>query len=124
MRGVIRGIAGIHGARSHVSLRAITPSVFNDPGQTRCLEKAARTVLGDDNVEYLDQPSLGAEDFAEMLKHVPGCMFRLGVAGPEGCYPLHHGCFNPDERAISTGVEVLTAALLQRFDLPVDPVSP
>jgi len=124
IEGVVQGIVGIHGARSHVSLRAITPSVFNDVNQTRCLEKAARAVLGDDNVEYLAQPSLGAEDFAEMLKHVPGCMFRLGVAGPEGCYPLHHGCFNPDEGAIATGVEVLAFTLLQRFDRPVDSVSP
>ena len=120
IEGVIQGIVGIHGARAHVNLRSITPSVFNDPGQTRYLEKAARAVLGDDNVEYLSQPSMGAEDFAEMLKHVPGCMFRLGVAGPEGCYPLHHGCFNPDERCIATGVEVLTATLLQRFELPVN----
>lgn len=124
IEGVIQGIVGIHGARSHVSFRSITPSVFNDASQTRCLEKAARAVLGDDNVEYLPQPSLGAEDFAEMLKHVPGCMFRLGVAGPEGCYPLHHGCFNPDESAIATGVEVLTATLLQRFASSVDCVSP
>ena len=123
IEGVIQGIVGIHGARCRVSLRAITPSVLNDPSQTRCLEKAARAVLGDENVEYLSQPSLGAEDFAEMLQHVPGCMFRLGVAGPEGCHPLHHGCFNPDESAIATGVEVLTATLLQQFDLPVDQVS-
>ena len=121
---VIQGIVEIHGARSRVSLRPITPSVFNDAGQTRCLEKAARAVLGDDNVEYLPQPSLGAEDFAEMLQHVPGCMFRLGVAGPGGCYPLHHGCFNPDERAIAIGVEVLAATLLQRFDSPGDHISP
>ena len=59
-----------------------------------------------------------------MLKHLPGCMFRLGVANPEGCYPLHHGCFNPDESAIATGVEVLTATLLHRFTSPVDYTSP
>ena len=124
IEGVIQGIVGIHGARCQVSLRAITPSVFNDASQTRCLEKAARAILGDDNVEHLPQPSLGAEDFAEMLKHIPGCMFRLGVAGPEGCHPLHHGCFNPDEKAIATGVEVLTATLLQRFDDSMEHVSP
>jgi metal-dependent amidase/aminoacylase/carboxypeptidase family protein len=63
-------------------------------------------------VQRLEQPSLGAEDFAELLHDVPGTMFRLGVAGPEGCAPLHSGFFNPEERALGVGVQVLTAAML------------
>jgi len=123
---VIQGIVAIHGAQAHVDLRSITPSVVNDPSQTRCLARAACAVVGEENVEHLPQPSLGAEDFAQMLQHVPGCMFRLGVAGSEGCYPLHHGCFNPDEGAIAIGVDVLTVTLLHRFASTVGsvPLSP
>ena len=63
-------------------------------------------------VQPVDQPSLGAEDFAELLRDVPGTMLRLGVAGPEGCAPLHHGRFHPDEQALGVGIRVLTASLL------------
>ena len=109
---VIQGIAAVHGAKATVDLKTITPSVVNDPVYTRCLEQAAIAVLGRDKVVNLPEPSLGAEDFAEMLQEVPGCMFRLGVAGKDGCRPLHHGSFNPDEASIATGVSVLAGALL------------
>jgi metal-dependent amidase/aminoacylase/carboxypeptidase family protein len=59
----------------------------------------------------VEQPSLGAEDFAELLRDVPGMMMRLGVAGPEGCAALHNGAFALDETALAVGIEVLTATL-------------
>jgi len=40
-------------------------------------------------------------------------MFRLGVAGPEGCAPLHNCAFNPHEACLGIGVEVLTLTLLR-----------
>ena len=69
--------------------------------------------LGPDKVQWLEQPSLGAEDFAELLETTRGTMFRLGVAGPEGCSPLHSNSFNPDERALAVGIGVLSRALLR-----------
>ena len=68
--------------------------------------------LGADQVLRLEQPSLGAEDFAELIRDVPGMMFRLGVAGADGCAPLHNGHFLPDERCLEAGISVLTAAIL------------
>ena len=55
---------------------------------------------------------LGAEDFAELLRDVPGMMVRLGVAGPEGCAPLHNGAFALEEDALGVGIAVLTATVL------------
>ena len=49
--------------------------------------------LGRDKVLLVEQPSLRAEDFCERLRDVPVMMVRLGVAGPEGCAPLHNGTF-------------------------------
>ena len=51
---------------------------------TTLLERCAVECLGRDKVLKVEQPSLGAEDFAELLQDVPGMMVRLGVAGPEG----------------------------------------
>ena len=43
-------------------------------------------------------------------------MFRLGVAGPEGCSPLHSNTFCPDEGALEVGIRVLTLSLLRWMD--------
>ena len=46
--------------------------------------------------------SLGGEDFAWYLDHVPGAMARLGVKSPgqERPYDLHQGSFDVDEAAL------------------------
>lgn len=92
--------------------RSIAPPVYNDPKLTQLLENSAIALLGDANVLRLEQPSLGAEDFAELLQDIPGTMFRLGVSGLNGCAPLHNGYFAPDERCLEIGISVLTSTLL------------
>ncbi len=100
------------GGSATVRYRCIAPPVVNDPELTALLERTARSCLGEERVQPVRQPSLGAEDFAELLRDVPGTMMRLGVAGPEGCAPLHNGRFEPDEQALGAGIEVLSATLL------------
>ncbi|AII42143.1 hydrolase [Synechococcus sp. KORDI-100] len=100
------------GGEAQVRYRCIAPPVWNDAALTSLLETAAVGCLGRERVLPVELPSLGAEDFAELLRDVPGTMMRLGVAGPQGCAPLHNGTFDPDERALGVGVQVLTATLL------------
>ena len=80
---------------------------------TELLADAATKLLGRDQVLWLEQPSLGAEDFAELQQGTPATMFRLGVAGPKGCTPLHSNSFDADEGSLAVGVQVLSASLLQ-----------
>ena len=108
----VQAICSGFGATATVRYRCIAPPVHNDPRLTALLERCAMEQLGSDQVLRLEQPSLGAEDFAELIRDVPGMMFRLGVAGPDGCAPLHNGQFLPDERCLETGIRVLTAAIL------------
>ena len=68
--------------------------------------------MNEENIVYLENPSLGAEDFAFFLQDVPGTMFRLGVAGYQGCAPLHSGHFSLDERSLELGVNILTQTLV------------
>jgi amidohydrolase len=106
-----QAICAAHGARVQMVWRGIAPPVQNDLQLTRLLETIAVEQLGRDQVLELAQPSLGAEDFAHYLTELPGCMFRLGVAGPNGCAPLHNGGFNPDEGCIAIAVNLLATAL-------------
>jgi len=102
-----------HGGEARVRYRCISPPVHNDPELTQLVAAAAVDLLGAERVQWLEQPSLGAEDFAELLEGTRGTMFRLGVAGPEGCTPLHSNTFAPDERALPVGVKVLSLSLLR-----------
>ena len=109
----VQSIAQSFGGKANVNYRCITPIVYNDPELTRLLESCAVSLLGEENVVRLDRPSLGAEDFAELLRDVPGTMFRLGVAGANGCAPLHNGQFSLDERSLVVGIEVITETLFR-----------
>ena len=104
-------ICAAYGGQLKMQWRGIAPPVQNDPQLTLLLETIAVEQLGREQVLELAQPSLGAEDFAHYLNHLPGCMFRLGVAGLDGCAPLHHGGFNPDEACMPVAVNLLATAL-------------
>ena len=99
-------------AKADVRYQSIAPPVYNDPELTNLLERCALSKFGPERVTRLDQPSLGAEDFAELLEGVPGTMFRLGVAGSEGCAPLHNGHFALDESSLEVGIDLLTETLI------------
>ncbi|WP_398335015.1 amidohydrolase [Vulcanococcus sp.] len=109
----VKALCEGHGGQARVHYRCISPPVHNDPELTQLVAGVATELLGRPRVHWLEQPSLGAEDFAELQRDTPATMFRLGVAGPQGCTPLHSNSFAPDERCLAVGVEVLSASLLR-----------
>lgn len=108
-----------HGGEARVHYRCISPPVHNDPELTQLVADTAVGLLGRTKVQWLEQPSLGAEDFAQLLEGTRGTMFRLGVAGPGGCTPLHSNSFDPDEGCLEVGIKVLTLSLLRWMEQPV-----
>lgn len=109
----VKALCEGHGGEARVRYRCISPPVHNDPTLTGLVAEAAVELLGRSNVRWLEQPSLGAEDFAELQRDTPGTMFRLGVAGPQGCTPLHSNSFEPDEGCLAVGIQVLSLSLLR-----------
>jgi amidohydrolase len=66
-------------------------------------------MLGKKNVLIIDNPQMGAEDFAFFLEKVPGIFFRIGVRSEKRGinYPLHSPRYNIDEEALSIGSKVM-----------------
>ena len=94
------------------------PPVVNDAGSVTSLSRAAARVLGD-AAEVPTTQSLGGEDFAWYLQHVPGAMARVGTRTPGGATnDLHRGDFDPDERAVGVGALLLAAAALDSHTGP------
>ncbi|HIK38224.1 MAG: M20 family metallopeptidase [Geminocystis sp.] len=116
-RRIVEGICQIYGARCELKYNRRLPSVQNDWQLTKIVEKAAIEALGEQNVIIINEPSLGAEDFAIYLEHARGTMFRLGIGLKEGKnYPLHHPRFQVDESSIITGVITMAYSAYQYFE--------
>jgi len=109
---IVQNIASNYGAQALINFKSIAPPVYNDPELTNLLSNCAKNFIDEKNIVYLENPSLGAEDFAFFLQDVPGTMFRLGVAGDQGCAPLHSGHFSLDERSLELGINILSQTLV------------
>jgi amidohydrolase len=116
-----RGLAVASGTRIDVKFHHGPPAVFNDSQLTGHVRFAATQLLGDDNVQSIPRPSMGGEDFANYLAHVPGAMFRLGCATPGADLPamLHSPLFDLDERALAIGAKILARAAV-RWSKPAE----
>ena len=109
---IVKNITSNYGAKACINFKSIAPPVYNDPELTNLLSICAKNFMDEKNIVYLENPSLGAEDFAFFLQDVPGTMFRLGVAGENGCSPLHSGYFSLDERSLELGIKILSQTII------------
>jgi amidohydrolase len=106
---VAHAVAAANRTSATVSISSGYPAGYNDTALTRVVERAARSICGDDCVTIEEHPSMGAEDFFEFgATGIPVCMFRLGVGNPSrGITAAHHSShFDVDESSLPVGVAV------------------
>lgn len=104
---LVQDVAAATGAEADVSYTRGVPPVINDRMATAVIAGAAGAALGSERVTEAEI-SMGGEDFAFYLEHVPGAMIRLGtgITGADQM-DLHQASFDVDERAIAHGVRVM-----------------
>lgn len=115
---LVRQIVQPFGVGVEVSVTAgVPPAVNHELGVAR-LSAAAGEVLGPRGVTVTEQ-SLGGEDFAWMLRQVPGAMARLGVrpVGQVAAADIHQPTFDVDEECIRVGVAALAAVSSRSADV-------
>src|SRR5690606_29525072 len=113
IRRTVGDIAHMHGATADISISQGPPAIMNDANATNLLAEVGAGVVGGGAIVEIDKPSMGSEDFAEFLVHVPGAMFRLGV-GSERCrFGLHNSRFDLEEDALPIGAKMLSVAALR-----------
>lgn len=111
LREVGEGIAKSFNAEVTVSLNqgGYLP-VENDPELTK---RFINFMKNDPEVTFVEtKPAMTGEDFGYLLSKIPGTMFWLGV---EDDSQLHSATLNPDESAISKGINAITAFLNDRM---------
>jgi amidohydrolase len=109
MMAVIEGVARSTGCDIAVDWPVDAPATNNDGALIDIMAGVATELLGPNAVQWIDVPSLGAEDFAFYQQHISGAIVRLGaaVADPSQRVPLHSSLFDIDERALAIGAKFL-----------------
>lgn len=108
IREMAEGIGKISGTEVEVHLELGAGAVCNDRNLIDIIQTAASQLIGVDSIDQIDRPSMGSEDFAFYLDHVPGAMFRLGSSLANiGWAPLHSPAFDVDHEALRTGARIL-----------------
>jgi len=113
MDRIIRQTAEIWGAEVHFHMKQAIPPLVNDENVMQLVRKHLSHYAPNIPCVDIEEASMGGEDFSEFLRHVPGCLLRLGTGGgPDTRYPLHHPCFDVDESALEKGVLALVSLCL------------
>ena len=110
---LIKDVVAPTGAEVQVGYHRGVPPVINDRMASAVIAGAAGAALGADRVVEAEI-SMGGEDFAFYLDHVPGAMIRLGTGKPgsDERRDLHQGDFDVDESCIGYGVRVMVHTAL------------
>ncbi|HEU5008118.1 MAG TPA: amidohydrolase [Jatrophihabitantaceae bacterium] len=116
LRELVEQIVAPTGAKAEISYVRGVPPVLNDADSVAVQRRAVLQGLGPSALAQTVQ-SMGGEDFAWYLEHVPGALARLGVRRPGmSAFDLHQGTFDIDEDALDVGVrytvELARTALL------------
>jgi amidohydrolase len=108
------GIERVTGTKVDICFHHGSPSVMNDEALTQLVSRVAEDLLGANNVTAMPRPSMGSEDFAYYLEHVPGMMFRLGAAGDGKPWPgLHTPLFDVDEKCLAVGAKIMARTVIE-----------
>ena len=114
MRAIAAGVATSFGVEVNVDIRDIFTVLENHEEQSRAVAKVANEIVGAENVSMTPQPKMGSEDFADMLRAVPGAYFWLGH---EGSVPVHNPGFILDDAILPVGASLFARIIETRLPL-------
>jgi hippurate hydrolase len=111
LREVVEGTAKAAGCAATVEYTRYYPATVNDAACAVHVLDASRALFGDALVP--DAPAATSEDFAFMLREVPGAYVWLGQGSPAHTAPLHDPRYDFNDDVLATGAALL-AALAER----------
>jgi hippurate hydrolase len=110
-------VAAGYGCDATARVTWITPPLVNTPDQVEVVARAARSVLGTEDVFTNLPPIAGGEDFALMLEATPGAFVFLGNGtAPDGTvHNVHAPQYDFNDEAISAGVALWVGLVRQQL---------
>jgi amidohydrolase len=117
MRDAAQRMGTLHDAHIELDFEDGAPPVINDEATVDNVEQTIKEAFGEQAIHQIQQSSMGGEDFAHYLKHVPGAFIRVGTAsGPETSYPLHHHRFDIDETPLAPTARLMARVLMNHLE--------
>ncbi|THH39108.1 amidohydrolase [Aliishimia ponticola] len=114
MKELCDGLALAYGVEIRLDLRNVFDVLVNDAELSDAYLEAAADVVGAANVRDDLPPVTGSEDFADMLKIVPGAYCVVGHAGT---MPLHNPGFVLDKGILPVGASIMARMAERRLPL-------
>jgi len=116
LRRVCEHVGAAHDCAVRVSIDPGYPVTVNDEHTGVAVLDLATQVFGQRHVELMSEPIMGAEDFSQVLRKVPGALAFLGAC-PPGTDPAHAAPNHSDrvlfdESAMEYGVALYAAFAL------------
>jgi hippurate hydrolase len=112
MREIAAGMAQSFGVEIDVEIRSIFDVLVNHGPQAEAAAAVAREIVGAENVLTEPKPVMGSEDFADMLRVVPGAYAWVGHAGS---VPVHNPAFILDDGILPVGASLLARLVETRL---------
>lgn len=109
MEEVIKGITTSQGASYEFELIKSYPTLFNDKEMTDLVYNSSKKIVGCENVDELEVPVMGSEDFAYFTRAVPSSFYFIGIA-PSLDKPVchHHPEFGFDNKNLLVSTKTLS----------------
>ena len=114
MQAICDGFALAHGVKIELELRNVFDVLINDSDLSEAYMEAAAEIVGAGNIIERQEPATGSEDFADMLKVVPGAYC---IVGHGGTVPLHNPAFTLDPEILPIGASVMARMVEKRLPL-------
>ncbi len=112
MRALCAGMAAAFDVEIEADIRDTFGVLVNQVEQSKVVEAAARTVVDPSKVLTRSTPKMGSEDFADMLKTIPGAYFWVGH---DGSVPVHNPGYVLDDKILPIGASVFARIIETRM---------
>ncbi|OQA84330.1 MAG: putative hydrolase YxeP [Lentisphaerae bacterium ADurb.Bin242] len=83
----------------------------NDPACVELLRRITVETWGERMFQFMEQPSMGSEDFCYFLERAPGAFFNLGI-GENRAY-CHNAAFDFNDEALPYGITLMVKLALE-----------
>ena len=100
------------GTEIEIERGASVPFIDNHPQMVQLVANVAESIMGENSIDWIE-PSMGSEDFAYYMEHVPSVLIRVGSTPKGGkCSPLHSADLIVDEQIIKVACNLMVRSLI------------
>ncbi len=107
-----KGFAESYEVEIVADLRPVFDVLMNDADLSEAYREAAAEIVGEENATITRELVMGSEDFADMLRAVPGAYCTLGH---KGSVPVHNPGFLLDDAMLPVGASIMARIVERRL---------